>query len=62
MRGAVVCCFLAPAVALVGPWTPNGAVCPSRSSALRALPAALFITFLVVPSVSLLAFQAFRCR
>ena len=33
-----------------------------RRAALRALPAALFITFLVVPSVSLLAFQAFRCE
>ena len=33
-----------------------------QRSALRVLPTALFITFLVVPSVSLLAFQAFRCE
>ena len=33
-----------------------------RRAALRALPPSLFITFLVLPDVSLLAFQAFRCE
>ena len=41
MRSAVVCCFLAPAVALVTRLSPDGASCARsrRPSSLRALPA-----------------------
>jgi hypothetical protein len=41
MRSAVVCCFLAPAVALVTRLSPHGAAGASsrRPSSLRALPA-----------------------
>ena len=40
MRSAVVCCFLAPAVALVTRLSPHGASCARsrRPSSLRALP------------------------
>ena len=34
----------------------------ARGAALRALPSALFVTFLVVPDISSLAFRAFRCE